>query len=324
MKSPETIPTASEPKGPLREALTNGALAELWRGLPANTRGVVWVLVACAGFSAMLVLVKFLGRDLPSTQIAFFRCWVGLALLAPMIVRAGPGILRSRAWKLHIGRALAGITAIGCGFYAFTHLPMATATAVTFTKPLFMIVLAMLFLGEIVRWRRGVATLVGFLGVLIMLRPGAGTLDPALLVSLMQALAIAIAVVLVKKVPKEEPNLTIMAYFAILSTAVMAVPAALVWQPMTAAHWAMGIGVGLFGVASQWAIINGYRIGEATAVAPFDYTRLLFAGGFGLLFFAEVPDLWTVAGAAVIVASTVYIARREARTGRPVKAGPSD
>ncbi|MCB9959292.1 MAG: DMT family transporter [Rhodospirillaceae bacterium] len=299
-------------------------MAEAWRRLPANTRGAAWILVAAAGFSTMAALVKILGQDLPSLQIAFFRCWVGLALVTPLIVRAGPRVLMSRSWKLHVGRALVGIVAIGCGFYAFTHLPLATATAITFTKPLFMIVLAVLLLGEVVRWRRWTATVAGFIGVLVMVRPGAGTLDPAILVSLTQALCIAIAVVLVKKVPPTESNLTILAYFGILSTTLMGIPAAIVWQPMTAAQWGLGIAVGLFGVSSQWAIINGYRTGEATAVAPFDYTRLLFAGLFGMVLFGEMPDAWTVAGAAIIIAATVYIARREARIGTPAKAVPAD
>ena len=317
------MPTRDPVAAPAPDSLA-AQITTRWHALPANTRGAFWVLVAAAGFSMMAVFVKLLGRDLPPAQIAFFRCWVGLALLTPLLLRAGPGVLRSRVWPLHIGRAFAGITAIGCGFYAFTHLPLATATAFTFTKPLFMIVLAVVFLGEIVRWRRWTATIVGFLGVLVMVRPGAGTLDPAVFVSMGQALAIAIAVVLVKKVPKDEPNLTVMAYFAILSTAVMAIPAFVYWQPMTAEHWLMGLAVGLFGVTSQWAIITGYRTGEATAVAPFDYTRLLFAGGFGLIVFAEVPDVWTILGAGIIVASTIYIARREARLGGSGKSGPTD
>ncbi|MCA8909341.1 MAG: DMT family transporter [Rhodospirillaceae bacterium] len=309
---------------PAGRSLDPAALAAAWQRLPANTRGAAWILLAAAGFSTMAALVKILGQNLPSLQIAFFRCWVGLALVTPLIVRAGPRILLSRSWKLHVGRALVGIIAIGCGFYAFTHLPLATATAFTFTKPLFMIVLAVLLLGEVVRWRRWTATVAGFVGVLVMVRPGAGTLDPAIFISLTQALCIAIAVVLVKKVPRTESNLTILAYFGILSTTLMGIPAAIVWQPMTAAQWGLGIAVGLFGVASQWAIINGYRTGEASAVAPFDYTRLLFASLFGIVLFGEMPDVWTVVGAGIIVAATVYIARREARIGAPAKAGPTD
>ena len=290
--------------------------------MPANTRGAIWVLIASAGFSGMAALVKVLGDSLDPFQIAFFRCLVGFVVLTPLALRAGPKILKTQAWRLHVGRAVAGVTAIACGFYALAHLPLATATAITFTKPLFMIVIAVLLLGEVVRWRRWTASAIGFVGVLIMVRPGGGDFDPAMLVALVQALAIATAVALVKKLPSTERTLTVLVYFAILSTAVMAVPAILVWRPMTAEMLLLAIAMGLLGVGSQAAIVHGYRIGEATAVAPFDYSRLLFATLFGLLLFSEVPDFWTFAGAAVIVVSTLYIARREARLGHS-KAGPA-
>ena len=302
--------------------MTRAAAVQAWQLLPVNTRGAVWVLIAAAGFSGMAALVKLLGQTLDPFQIAFIRCVVGLVVLTPLVVRAGPEILVTRSWKLHAGRGIAGVTAIGCGFYALAHLPLATATAITFTKPLFMIIVAVLLLGEVVRWRRWTATVVGFAGVLIMVRPGGGTFDPAMVVALVQALAIAIAVALVKKLPTTERNLTVLAYFAIISTTVMAVPAAIVWQPMTGELVLVAIAMGLLGVGAQAAIVQGYRIGEATAVAPFDYSRLLFATLFGLVLFTEVPDLWTFAGAAVIVVSTVYIARREARLGRS-KSGPA-
>ncbi|MCB9959293.1 MAG: DMT family transporter [Rhodospirillaceae bacterium] len=317
---------AGERAPPAGRGLDAAARAAVWQRLPANTRGAAWVLLAAAGFSTMAALVKDLGQALPSLQIAFFRCAVGLAVVAPLVmrvvVRAGPEVLKSRAWKLHLARALVGITAIGCGFYAFTHLPLATATAITFTTPLFMVVLAVLVLREIVRWQRWTATMVGFVGVLVMVRPGAGTLDPAVLVALMQALAVATALVLVKKLPQAESSLTIMAYFTVLSTAAAAVPAAVVWQPMEAHHWLLALAIGLFGVGSQWALIMGYRVGEASAVAPFDYTKLLFAGLLGIALFGEVPDEWTLVGAAIIVAATVYIARREAGKDAPAVPGP--
>ncbi len=298
-------------------------LSRGWAALPANAQGALWVLLASAGFSAMATLVKVLGQTLDSFQIAFFRCIVGLIVLLPLMLRAGPAILHTSRPLLHLGRAVAGMTAMFCGFYAFTHLPLATATAITFTKPLFMIVIAVLFLGEVVRWRRWSATIVGFCGVLIMLRPGAGTLDPAMLVSLVQALAIAVAVAVVKSFPRSESTFTILFYFAILSTLISLGPALVVWRDPTWTELGIAAAMGMLGVSSQAAVVRGYRIGEATAVAPFDYSRLLFAAIFGYVLFFEVPDIWTVAGAGVIIASTVYIARRESRLGASPKAGPA-
>jgi drug/metabolite transporter (DMT)-like permease len=290
-----------------------------WAALPANVRAAVWILIASAGFSAMGALIKLLSAGLDSFQIVFFRSLAGFVVMVPIALRAGRHVWRTRHPKLHLARGAAGIAAMSCGFYALAHLPLAVAVAITFTKPLFMIVLAVMFLGESVRWRRWSATAVGFLGVMIMLRPGAGGFEPAMLVALAQALAIAAAVTLVKRMPTSESNLTVLLYFAVISTAGTLGPALYVWQTPTLEEAGIACAMGLLGVGAQAAIVKGYRTGEASAAAPFDYSRLLFATLFGFLLFSEVPDAWTVMGAGVIVASSVYIARREARIGA---AGP--
>lgn len=288
-----------------------------WLALPANTKGALWMLAACFGFTCMAVLIKLLGQRLDSFQIVFFRCAVGLLVLLPIAWRAGGmQMLQTQVRHMHLARAAAGVTAMMCGFYAFTHLPLATATTITFSKPLFLIVLAMVFLGEVMRWRRWLATLMGFAGVIIMMRPWGGGLEPAMLVAVAQALAVAIAVLLVKKMPASEKTLTMLLYFALISTAVSIIPATLVWRWPTGMEWLLGIGVGVLGVTAQNCVVRAYRSGEATAVAPFDYSRLLFATGLGFLVFGELPDLWTWVGAGVIIASTGYIAQREVRLGR--------
>lgn len=303
--------------------MTAAALRERWLTLPANTRGGIWVLLAAVGFSITAVLAKSLGESLHSFQIAFFRSVVGLAVLLPLALRAGPTVLRTPVPGLHLARALAGATAMMCGFYALTHLPLATATALTFTRPFFLIVLAVLFLGEPVRWRRWSATLVGFAGVLVMLRPGAGTIEPAMLVALGQALAASMVVVFLKRMPAEESHLTVLFYTAAYTTLFTLVPALWVWRDVSGPVLVTAVLLGVIGVTSQAAIVRAYRIAEATAVAPFDYARLLFATGFGIVLFSEFPDLWTMLGAGIIIASTVYIARREAKLGAPPKTAPA-
>ncbi|NNG02715.1 MAG: DMT family transporter [Inquilinus sp.] len=302
--------------------MTVAELTARWQALPGNTRGALWVLLATCGFSAVSTLAKLLGAELHSVQIAFFRGLAGFVVLLPLLLRAGPSVLRTTVPSLHVGRAVAGSTAMLCGFYAITALPLATATAITFARPFFLIVLAVLFLGEAVRWRRWTATAVGFVGVLVMVRPGGGGLDPALLVALGQPAAVSVAILLLKRMPPDERHLTVLGYMAALSTLFLAIPAALVWRTPSAEQLWLVLLMGVVGVAAQAAVVRGFRAGEATAVAPFDYARLLFATGIGVAFFAEVPDAWTAVGAAIIVVSTIYIARREARLGT-VKAGPT-
>jgi len=299
-----------------RRARVWGAWLGWWYALPANLRGALWVLLGSAGFSMMSVLAKTLGQNWSSFQIAFFRCAIALGVMLPLIARAGPGIFATRVLRFHLWRAAAGITAMMCGFYAVTPLPLATATAITFAKPLFMIFVAVLFLRETVRWRRWLATAVGFLGVVVMVRPGVAAFDPAMLVALLQALMIALSVAVVKKLPAHEPNLTVLAYFGVVSTLVTGAIVPFFWVSPTVEELGLAIAMGAVGLAAQASVIRGFRVAEATAVAPFDYSRLLFATFFGFVIFAEIPDIWTIAGAGIIVASTVYIARREARLGR--------
>lgn len=268
---------------------------------------------ASLGFTINSAFVKTLSAEgLDTFQIAFARALFSSLALAPFFYRSGLGALRSSVPALHVTRAVSGSLAMVCGFYAVGQLPLAEFTALTFTQPLFVILLAVLILKEQVRWRRWLATAVGFLGVLIMVRPGAAAFDPAALIALASVLGIALAVVMVKKLPPNESHVTMLAYFCIASIVMTVGPALYAWQDPTLFQWALLAAVGFLGVASQAMIIRAYRSGEASFVAPFDYLKLILAGLIGFLVFAEVPDHWTAAGALVIVGSTFYIARREA------------
>lgn len=292
------------------------ALLARWLALPDNTRGAIWMLLAAAGFSSMSVFVKIAGEDLPAIQVAFFRCVFGFAFLMPALLRLG--LRKSFATNrpgLHTFRAFIGMAAMLSFFYAIANAPLADVVALSFAKPLFVIGFAVLFLGEIVRWRRWTATGVGFLGVVVMMRPGQEGFDPDTLAALSGAAFVALAVVLVKLLSKTESHMSTMAWFAGVSSIATAIPAAIVWAPPTPELWAVGVMVGFLGVISQSFILSAYRTGEATAVAPFDYSRIIFATVLGAALFNEWPDAWTLSGAAIVVAATIYIGRREAKLG---------
>ena len=288
-------------------------LAASWQRLSPNHRGALWMIGASLGFTINSAFVKTLSAEgLDTIQIAFARALFSSLALAPFFYRAGLGALRSKVPALHATRAISGSLAMVCGFYAVGQLPLAEFTALTFTQPLFVVLMAVLILKEQVRWRRWLATAVGFLGVLIMVRPGAAAFDPAAMVALASVLGIALAVSLVKKLPPNESHVAMLAYFCIASIVMTVGPAIYAWQDPTLFQWALLAAVGVLGIASQAMIIRAYRNGEASFVAPFDYLKLILAGLIGFLVFAEVPDYWTAVGALVIVGSTFYIARREA------------
>jgi drug/metabolite transporter (DMT)-like permease len=284
-------------------------------------RGALWVVLSCLSITSMAALVKTLGAHLDSFQLAFFRAGFGLLIVLPFALGAGWGVLRTRHIRLHLARGIAGTVAMMSGFYALTRLSLADATAITFTTPLFLTVLAALVLHEIVRWRRWSATALGFLGVLIMLRPGEGVLEPAALVALLGAACIASVRLVIKRLATSDGALTIILWFGLISTAASAVPAALVWRTPTLYELGLLVLLGCLASLTQVFMIRAYRIGEASALAPFEYFRLPFAMLYGILLFAELPDLYTLLGASIIVASTLYIARREQLRNRQRQAG---
>jgi len=284
-----------------------------WLRIPGNLRGGLWMLLGGLGFSVALAIAKQLTAEIHSFELNFFRCLFGLVALAPMFLRGGPSIIRSGCWRLHLGRGLFGGVGQICVYFALTYLPLAVVTAVTYTRPLWLVVLAVLFLGETVRWRRWTAIAVGFVGVVIVARPSLEGLGFPLAVLVFSTLCHSSAHVFLKKATAVDRPTTIVFYYLVISTLVGAVPTIFVWITPTAEQFGWLALTGVLYVAGQGFITLGFRAGEATAIAPFDYVRLLYAIGFDIVLFSHYPDVWTIAGSIVIVGSTLYIARRQAR-----------
>jgi drug/metabolite transporter (DMT)-like permease len=297
----------------MSETTAPAGLRARWLQLSGNSRGALWMIASGLGFSVMAVGIKLLGHRLDSFQIGFFRVVIGFIAILPFVAGGGLARMRTRHAGVHLVRAVFGLLAMYCSYYAIARMPLADYTGLSFTKPLFATLLAIAILGETVRWRRWTATLVGFLGVLVMVRPGAGTFQPAALAALVDSFSIAFLVTLVKRLPATETPLTMLFFFGLFATVLSLGPAIYSWQWPTAFEWLLLIGVGILGALAQMFWIRAFRAGEASAVAPFDYLRLPMAATVGFIGFAELPTIWTFVGAAVIVASTLYIAHREAQ-----------
>ena len=283
-----------------------------WAGLSANVRGSLWVALAVSLFSLMMMFIKLLGARLPVVEILFFRQLVMLVILGPTLWHNFPTALRTERPGLHAFRVLGAMVAMLAGFEALVHLPLANATAISFAKALFVTVLATLILHEVVGAGRWAATAVGFVGVVIVVQPSADGVNGYALLALLSAVAVAFVQISLRVLTRTESSVTILAYQAI-ALAVLLAPAALWWWVTpTPLEWLMLVGVGIFATLGQWCNVQGFRAGEAAAIAPMDYTRILFASVIGFLVFHEVPGVATFAGAALIVAATLYTLRRNA------------
>ena len=288
----------------------------IWDGLPENLRGALWILLAAGLLTVMGALVKHLGKDIPSVQMVFFRSLIAVVLIVPIMVRTGLSAFHTKRPGMHVLRTLAGTLGMFCVFYAFAHLPLAETVAIVFSRPLFAIWLAVIFLGEIVRWRRISAALVGFAGVLIMVRPGTAAFDPASLYAVTAAIIAGSIAVIIKRMSATESTLTIVLWFSVGSTVITLIPSLLVWVSPDGAQWGYLLLIGIIGAAGLAALTKGFSTGETSFVTPFDYSRLIYATAIGFFIFSEEPDIWSAVGALIIIASGTYIARRELALNR--------
>jgi drug/metabolite transporter (DMT)-like permease len=291
-----------------------------WSQLPPNLRGALWLVFAGFVLISMNSIVKTMGSHLPAAELLFFRGAFGIVFLMPLVLWRGWRSVATRHPWMHLLRTCFGTASMFGVFYSVTHLPLADATAILFSSPLFATMFAAVILHETVGWRRATATLVGFGGILVMMRPGADAFDPVALVAVTAALLTGALAIIIRRLSGKDSPYVIIFWFTTVGS-LIALPFALaVWVPPLAGDWPLLVLIGFLGLIGQTAFTFAFSIGESSAVAPFDYMRLIFAGLFGYLLFAELPDEWSLTGAAIIMTSTFYIMRREARLARERRA----
>ncbi|EFO30846.1 integral membrane protein [Roseibium sp. TrichSKD4] len=292
-------------------------IERLTERLPSNTIGALWILLAAFLFTIMATLIKLAGEGLSVFQILVVRQAVMVAIVAPKILPNLPGSLATKRPGLQAARIVFASTAMLCGFTALIELPLADATALNFSKTFFITIFAIIFLGETVGFHRWGATIVGFLGVLIMLRPeGDGLVDPYAALAIAGAACAGMVMVILRILTRTDPPITVLTYQAVFVGLLMAIPAYMTWQTPSMEQWAIMIVLGVVSWAAQMCNIKAFKAGEATAIASLDYTRLLYATVFGAVIFGNWPSVETLIGAAVIIAASLYTVRREAIKGR--------
>ena len=286
------------------------------RRLPPNVQGALWLVSGGFIFTSTSAMIRLLSTEIESVQTAFFRAVISVILLLPMIAAGRVKPWRSKRIVGHFWRTAMGTGSMVLGFYAVSMLPLADATAIAFSQPLFSVVVAALVLGEKVRWRRWSATVIGFAGVLIMARPGEGSLQLGALVALANAAAVSISILLVRRLSDSETPLMILTQFAIFSTILLTVPAILVWRWPDLWGWVLAVGIAVSATVGQYFWVQAFKAGEMSAVAPFEYMRLPFAVFVGWLIWGEMPVIWTYVGASIVIGSALYIAHREHQLAR--------
>ena len=265
----------------------------------------------------MLSCVKQLADELHPFEIAFFRSMFGFLVLLPIVWRSGGlSVLSTREPGLHILRSALNAGGMLLFFLSLSLAPLATVSAIGFASPLFAALLAILFLGEKVGIRRWAGLIIGFIGTVVILRPGAGVIDTGALVALASSLLWAGAMVVIKRLTGSDSPLAITTWAA-LGVGVFCFPAALlVWKWPTPEQWLWLLVIGTLGSIIQFTLAKAFELADTTVVLPFDFLKLVWASLFGLVLFSEIPDPWAWLGGTIIFGSAIYIAYRERAASR--------
>jgi drug/metabolite transporter (DMT)-like permease len=275
-------------------------------------KGIALILASTVFLGLSDVTAKYLSSSLPSIEIAWIRFLVFALIMTPAMIPGSPlYALKTQRRGLHFMR---GATLLGSSLFFISglkFLPIAEASATGFVAPIFVTALSIIFLNEVVGVRRWIATGVGLLGVIIILRPGTSAFHPAAFFPLVSALAWACTLIMTRMMSGTERAITVMTYSSIAGVCILSLLVPFVWVTPTWQAVAFGVFIGVASTAGQWIVVLAFRYADASVLAPFSYTQLLWVSILGFLVFGEVPDIWTITGAAFIVASGLYTAHRE-------------
>ena len=281
-----------------------------WLTLPGNVRGSLIALVASLVSVLMTSFIKHVGQSIPVVEILFIRQILVVVIISPVILKNIDTVFTTRVLRLHVLRGFLSVVAMITGFTAVVHLPLAEVTAISFVRILFTTILAIFFLKEIVGVRRWSSVIVGFIGVLVIVRPEPENINAYALLAIASALFVSCNHIVMRKLSQIENPSTIMAYQSIFLTLAMAGPAIFLWVTPTLGEALLIAVIGGLMSLMQWAFIQAFKAGEAAAIAPMEYSRLLYAVFIGIVFFSEAPTSWTLGGTGIIIASTLYTLHR--------------
>jgi drug/metabolite transporter (DMT)-like permease len=291
-------------------------LSDSYASLSGNTRGALWMLGSAVTFTVMTTLIKYLGNDYPAALQTFYRQAAGFVVLLPVMLHDPRGAFRTTRPGILLFRSLAGTLGMILSFYAYQKLPLAEANALSFTRTLWVVPLAAWVLKEHIGPRRISATVVGFLGALLMLQPAAHAATGwPVAAALSSSFLFAMTVTGMKLMTRDHGTMTLMVWSAALGFVLAIPPALFAWRWPSARDLGLLAAMGVLGLITQALYIRGMAEGDAAVMAPMDYTRLIFAIALGYVLFADVPNVMTMVGAGVVILSTLYITIRESRLG---------
>lgn len=290
--------------------------------LPNNVKGGIILMFAAAGFGTMVALIKLAGERLDVFQILLVRQVVMALIVAPTILNNFPGSLQTNSLGLQLLRIFLALVAMSFGFTAVVNMPLADATAIGFAKSFFVTICAIFFLNEVIGIRRWFAVIIGFIGVLIVLRPGFDGFTIYGVYALVGSAGAGAVMVVIRILTRTESTTSILTYQALGVGLAVAIPGVWFWIWPTPLEWALLIGMGIISYFAQMLNITAYKYGEASVMASLDYARLIYSVFFGWILFEALPDIWTWMGAMIIIIASIYTIHRESQNKQKIISTP--
>ena len=279
-------------------------------------RAALLMLGSTVFFGLMAITIRFASQTLETFEVAFFRNLFGLLALLPLMRGHMRDALRTTQLPRYFLRSAIGVASMLCGFWAIGHLPLAQAVSLSYSTPLFVTIAAVLFLHEQVRVRRWAAVAIGFIGVLVIVRPWSHTFTAGSLVALSAAVLSAIVAIQIKQLSRVDAADTIVLWTYLFWVPISLVPALFVWQWPQGIAWLWIIATGVLGTGGQLLWTRALKLGDVSALTPISFMQLPLVAFAGWLLFDEAISRWTVLGAGIIFAANAYIAHREAQLAR--------
>lgn len=274
-------------------------------------RGGLYMMAAAASFTIMTALIRVIAEEIHPFEIGFFRTITNLILMVPFVLRTGPTVFQTENHKFYALRGLIGVAFVMSYFSGAAMIPVSDSQALIFTSPLFAAALVVVFLGEKIRGRRMAALVIGFVGAMIILRPGFDAINVGAVLVLIGAMTNGASNALVKYTTRKDHPDTAVLFLMLYVTPLIALPTVFVWVTPSWEQLGVLVAIGFFATLNQRFLSRAFAAADATAVLPYDFSRLPFAALIGWFVFSELPDFWVWVGGAIIFTASIYIAHRE-------------
>lgn len=290
--------------------MTAAGFTARFAALPGPVRSGIWMSISAITYVISIAIGRYLAPDIEVFQIAFLRNAFAILFMMPWLMKVGLGAMRTQQIGKHVVRGFMSSTNVTLLFAAVALIPIADMSAINFLQPVISAAIAGFVLGEVAGRKRWLAISMGFVGAILVIRPGFAEFNLGMAYALGSAIAGALVSIMIKTLVRTDPPDTIAAWLFVTQTLILLVPTLIVWRMPSAAQWGLFVFIGLMSVILQRTYNRGIQAADISIAMPFNFTRLIWASLLGWLVFAEFPDVWTWIGGTIIFVASVWLTRQ--------------